>query len=399
VSAFGLSGTNVHVVVEEGRQGGGGGASRPAPSRRPGEKVLVLSARSEPALRALAQRYLDLVTADDTPDLADLAHSAAVGRAHLDHRLAIPATTIPEAAERLRDYLVGDASAAYVGTAISTPQLAFAFGDVGPSFPGFGPLPGDERVMREALEECLSLIPEVLPGSVLPVAHDLDGQARRQPALRAPLLVAVQFAYAKLLLSWGAEPVVVSGEGAGEYTAGCVAGVLPLRTALFLAARHRPTAELVPAAEKTAADEVAAVLAGTRFGEPWCGVVSMRSGNSVESRIGTADYWLAPRTASPSDVPGATVFADIGAIVRFGSAASLSSPSPKQVPQPVELSAFDPNAPGDQSRIIAGQLYVLGTDLDLARIQPGSATGRIELPRYPFQRQRHWEKFRATSSA
>ncbi|MET3493989.1 non-ribosomal peptide synthetase/type I polyketide synthase [Variovorax boronicumulans] len=103
VSAFGLSGTNVHVVVEEAPIPG---ATVPASSTC----LLPLSARTPEALRALARRYRDLLTDDAGIDLRTLCFSTATGRKAFAQRLVIAADSTAQAVERL-DAWLADAAA------------------------------------------------------------------------------------------------------------------------------------------------------------------------------------------------------------------------------------------------------------------------------------------------
>jgi len=77
VSSFGMSGTNVHVVLEE--------APRVAGSSDEGINVLTLSAPTEEALDALAVQYAALAPTS----LRDICDTSNRGRKHFDHRLAI----------------------------------------------------------------------------------------------------------------------------------------------------------------------------------------------------------------------------------------------------------------------------------------------------------------------
>ncbi|WP_256107883.1 type I polyketide synthase, partial [Streptomyces sp. ODS05-4] len=103
VSSFGLSGTNAHVVLEEAP------VRDTEPSEAPdGPYPVVVSAQTEPALRAQAAAWADwLERAPQTP-LADVARTAARHRTHFEQRAAITAATAQEAAALLRAVAGGD---------------------------------------------------------------------------------------------------------------------------------------------------------------------------------------------------------------------------------------------------------------------------------------------------
>ncbi|MBD3919135.1 amino acid adenylation domain-containing protein [Paenibacillus sp. PR3] len=83
VSAFGMSGTNCHIVLEE---------APPVEEGKsfPGESdsfLLSLSAKSDSALRRLVMEYSKLTIQEDR--LADMCFTASLKRDHYEHRLAI----------------------------------------------------------------------------------------------------------------------------------------------------------------------------------------------------------------------------------------------------------------------------------------------------------------------
>jgi acyl transferase domain-containing protein len=105
VSSFGFSGTNAHAILEEAP---GSDQTIPSPQiqRRP-VLLLVLSAASENALHELARAYHEHLETNPGSSLADVCHSAAVGRSALPYRLAIPANTVAKASEMLGSFVQG----------------------------------------------------------------------------------------------------------------------------------------------------------------------------------------------------------------------------------------------------------------------------------------------------
>lgn len=102
VSAFGISGTNAHVVIEEPPQ-----VAEADSSDDGGPHLLVLSAKSADALRELAARYRDLLVTRPETALVDLCACAAVGRTHFGERVAICFDTAAQLRAALEDIASG----------------------------------------------------------------------------------------------------------------------------------------------------------------------------------------------------------------------------------------------------------------------------------------------------
>ncbi|HVK63790.1 MAG TPA: beta-ketoacyl synthase N-terminal-like domain-containing protein, partial [Polyangium sp.] len=83
VSAFGMSGTNAHVVLEEAP------VTAALPAAEDGMMLLPLSAKSPEALVALAEAYRTFLTEPTSEPLRDIVYTASVRRAHHAHRLAL----------------------------------------------------------------------------------------------------------------------------------------------------------------------------------------------------------------------------------------------------------------------------------------------------------------------
>ena len=285
VSAFGISGTNAHVVLQEPpvREVALRSADQPL-------HLLCLSARSEPALRDLSGRLARRLAERPDESLADLCFTANARRAHLDHRLALEAASIEQAAERLAAFHAGrPAEGVRAGRPESgeRPLIAFLFTGQGSQYVGMGRgLFESQPVFRRALERCDELLRPHMDEPLLSVLYPQagDGAALEQTAYAQPALFALEWALVELWRSWGIEPSALMGHSLGEYVAACAAGVFSLEDGLRLvAARGRLMQSLPPggAMVAVAASEARVKDAVTRRG----GKVSIASVNGPEDVV------------------------------------------------------------------------------------------------------------------
>ena len=91
------------------------------------------------------------------------------------------------------------------------------------------------------------------------------GEQLRQTAITQPALFTVEYSLAKLWMSWGINPAAMMGHSVGEFVAACLAGVMPLESALKLVAeRGRLMQSVAPGsmlAVPIAAEELVPLLA------------------------------------------------------------------------------------------------------------------------------------------
>ena len=123
VNSFGYSGTNAHAILRECGVRSNGHAS----SVRPYE-IVVLSAKSTESLRQMAEIWTSYLTQDAAPRLPDIAYTAALGRTHLRHRLAIVGADKADIAQKLMSWRDGrPAEGLSAGQASSRRKLKTAF--------------------------------------------------------------------------------------------------------------------------------------------------------------------------------------------------------------------------------------------------------------------------------
>ncbi|MCX4556041.1 SDR family NAD(P)-dependent oxidoreductase [Streptomyces phaeochromogenes] len=266
VSSFGISGTNAHLILEEAPQ-----AEHPEQSGQtaPALPVVpwVLSARTEPALRAQAAQLAAHITEHGLAP-ADVAHSLATTRAGLEHRAVVVGAKTTELLDGLAQVTKGEAGANVV-TGVARPgKLAFICSGQGSQRSGMGrelydTFPVFTRALDEVTEELGLPLQEIMWPAEQTEGHGrLDRTEFAQPAL-----FALEVALGRLLESWGVRPDYLAGHSIGELTAAHLAGVFSLPDACALvAARARlmgalPTGGAMIAVRATE-HEVTAVLAG-----------------------------------------------------------------------------------------------------------------------------------------
>ncbi|WP_019548500.1 type I polyketide synthase [Streptomyces sulphureus] len=244
VSSFGASGTNVHVIVSAPPEAPPEAAPGEAGSGKPGRDfhLLPLSARTPDGLRELVARYVDQVPAGT--DLGALCRTAATGRTHSPHRIAVVGRSTQEVLGGLRGYLAGSPDPSLL-TGTMAPRhrnrVAFLFSGLGAQYPRVGQeLYAHEPAFRDAMDRCAELFRELLDRPLLDILFADDDPDLYRTRYAQPVLFSVEYALAQLWLAWGVRPAAVLGHSIGEYAAACVAGALSLPDAARLvAARGR----------------------------------------------------------------------------------------------------------------------------------------------------------------
>ncbi|HEX6351756.1 non-ribosomal peptide synthetase/type I polyketide synthase [Actinophytocola sp.] len=230
VSSFGISGTNAHVIVAQAPEDPAG-VGEPSV---PGVVPLLLSAKTDAALRAQASRLHSHLTERPQLRLTDVAHALATGRARFDHRAVLLAGDRTEALGGLAALAADSPDATTVtGRAGTAGGVVFVFPGQGSQWAGMAvELLDSSPVFRAEIEACDRAFAEYTDWSLLDVllrrmgAPDLDRVDVVQPAL-----FAVMVSLARCWQAFGVEPAAVIGHSQGEIAAAYVAGALSRRDA------------------------------------------------------------------------------------------------------------------------------------------------------------------------
>ncbi len=282
VSAFGVSGTNAHLIVEEAPPADGSATtSMPVPAAGVVAGALsgeddptvtldtipwVVSGRGASALQAQARRLQERVLGAPGLGAQDVGLSLAL-RPMLEQRALIVGETRGELLEGVEALSEGRPAAGVIGgvgpaAAPARAPLAFLFTGQGAQRIGMGrDLYKTFPAFRAAFDEVCANMDEHLgrstralvfaeeePADAAASASAIDGTpggGLDSTELAQPALFALEVALYRLLEAWGMRPDFLIGHSVGELAAAHVAGVLSLQDACRLvAARGRLMAAL-----------------------------------------------------------------------------------------------------------------------------------------------------------
>ncbi|MFC9324587.1 type I polyketide synthase [Kitasatospora sp. NPDC057015] len=454
VSAFGVSGTNAHVIIEQAPELPAEQGGQP-PAEAPAVLPLVLSARTPQALRARAGQLADHLAGGADP--VDTGYALVSTRAALEER----AVVVGDPAG-LRALSLGESAPGVVtGSAAGAGSLAFLFTGQGSQRVRMGTeLAASYPVFAEAFGAVAAELDPLLGVSLAEVVE--SGAGLNETGLTQPALFAVEVALFRLFESWGVRPDFVSGHSIGELSAAHVAGVLSLAdAAVLVAARARlmqalPSGGAMVAVEASEEEVLAALSEGVSVAAvngpssvvvsgDEAAVVALGEGFAAEGRrtrrlrvshafhsahmdgmlaefgaVAASLSFAAPRIPVVSNLTGrvasaqeitdpqywvrhvreAVRFADVvreldangvTTFVELGPDGTLSALVRESLTDPVAVPALRRDAPEAVSAVTAlAQVHVRGHQVDWTALFEGARPARVDLPTYPFQRRRYW---------
>ena len=229
INSFGFGGTNGHAVLAA------------PPRRAPAERAaagpmppLILSARTQDSLRALAQNWVDTLGAAEPEHVPAMLRAVARRRDQHPQRLVVLATGAGETIAALNDFSTGaDNAAAITGTAVREGKLAFVYAGNGAQWAemGHGAYQASPA-FREAIAEADRALRPALGWSVVEAIEDgVSAEQLVHADIAQPLLFAIQVGIVTVLRRLGIEAEGHIGHSVGEIAAAWGAGALTLSDA------------------------------------------------------------------------------------------------------------------------------------------------------------------------
>ena len=289
VSAFGASGTNAHVILEQAPS-----EDFEDPDPVPRVVPLVVSAKS---VRSLGGQATRLRTTLDSPSvtLSAMADALVRGRATLPERAVVLAASRDEALAGLAALARGEAApnlttGSVVGSG-APGRLVLVFPGQGSQWAGMGrTLLDGSAVFRARIDECARALEPWVDWSLTEVLRgEVDQQTLDRVDVVQPASFAMMVGLAALWESMGVRPDAVVGHSQGEIAAACVAGALSLADAArVVAVRSQAIASTLSGHGGMASVMLSAAEADDRLA-PWRGRLKVAVVNSPSSVVIAGD--------------------------------------------------------------------------------------------------------------
>jgi acyl transferase domain-containing protein/acyl-CoA synthetase (AMP-forming)/AMP-acid ligase II/NADPH:quinone reductase-like Zn-dependent oxidoreductase/NADP-dependent 3-hydroxy acid dehydrogenase YdfG/acyl carrier protein len=377
VSSFGFGGANAHVVLEEAPEILSCAADAPV-------SILPISARDRGGLEKLASSYADFIEKNPDIRLTDICFTAAVGRAHFNHRFSLVVSDKTQMMRQLRAFCASDSGAdadngcesewRYRIASDRPPRVTFLFSD---SLVGVGrmtaQLYAEQAVFRSAFDQCRNALVR-WAGVKWPDGFESDLAAAFREAAAPPLLTALQYALATMWRGWGIEPTTILARGFGQFAAACVSESVSIEDAIRLAAASSP-------------QELSEALGPITFKPPGRGIFKSTESAQGAAEIALPDYLFGEKqhagAPNRSDhISDGDFVVEIGVGAKTISAGEspwrgLTSGKTKAQKEHFLYSALS-------------ELYVLGIDPIWMECFAQFEPKRVSVPCYPFNRQSYW---------
>ncbi|MFY7799807.1 MAG: type I polyketide synthase [Dolichospermum sp.] len=361
VSAFGLGGTNAHVLLESVPP-----QAKAEPNLLP-LQIFTLSAKSPTALQSLAQRYQAFLEDKPEASLVDICFTANTRRSQFKHRLAIITESKEQLSNQLNIYLEKESLSSIFSGQITRRKpapICFIFSgksqQIKPIIKSFYK---SQPTLNSLLEPLELILKSHLDKSFL----ELIAAEKLENPLHSQLVdFLCEYAIAQLWRFWGIKPAIFIGYGTGNYTALVLAEILTLEDIISLILKKED------------------LTSNQNFQPAKIPVVSSITGNTIQiNQIIDSEQWQKEFDFTNSNVK------DLPDLLSDYSQILLDIGS-------IQIKNYDIDYHEIKSDNLYSlfstliKLWLMGVKIDWSKVENYKQCYPISLPTYPFERQSYW---------
>lgn len=241
INSFGVGGTNVCAVLEEPPI-----LNAHIPTGI--ERVFVVSAKTDTALNTATTNVMQYLENNTQASLENIAYTLHEGRRHFAYRRFITGSSSHEIIESIKNRKWADHQCT-----LQNLPLVFMFPGQGNQYANMAlGLYEAEKKFRDTIDHCAELLLPHLNTDIRKIIFTNVGNQKEalekleQTAITQPALFIIEYAMAKLWMSWGLQPTAMIGHSVGEYTAACLSGIFSLQDALKIVAGRGRVIQQLP---------------------------------------------------------------------------------------------------------------------------------------------------------
>ncbi|WP_017293948.1 hybrid fatty acyl-AMP ligase/type I polyketide synthase [Geminocystis herdmanii] len=249
ISSFGFGGTNAHVIIGDEENGEwrmeNGEWRMENDSLIPSQlstihySLFTISAQSETALSDLVTRYRGFLETAKDEEFANICYTSNIARSSLKYKLAFVGKNKEEILSQLK---------VKENKTVENSQIAFLFTGQGSQYSKMGEqLYQTSSYFKNIVDYCEQILNQYLDKPLTEVLfQEENADLLNQTLYTQPALFVIEYALAKLWLSYGIQPSIIMGHSVGEYVAATLAGVFSLEDGLKLIAYRGKLMQTLP---------------------------------------------------------------------------------------------------------------------------------------------------------
>ncbi len=232
ISAFGLSGTNAHIVIEEHPCDSIAHKNKETPDAKR-SWPFKFSAVTKAGLKNQLHSFLSFIKEKTPQQLGSLSYSQNSTKADLKEKIVVWGETTEALKTNLEEAIKG-VSNAVINRSTSNKKIVFLYSGGGSQYPGmFKGFYTENKYFKKYMDQCNQIYKNQTQNNLLEKIFSSDNTVHEMRYTQVALFF-VEYSLSKMWMDYGLTPNLLIGHSTGEYIAACLAEIFTLEDAIQL---------------------------------------------------------------------------------------------------------------------------------------------------------------------